>query len=142
MPIYKFVIQFTRHNHKSNYYLNEAHALGFHTLRKIIVQDLYFIEGQLSQEGLQQLALKLLTDPVTETATWAELPSPLSPPEPSPALAPGASVDQTQGKPDSVILEVALRPGVTDPVAEQIVRAAHELGIDGVIARQRASVLF
>jgi phosphoribosylformylglycinamidine synthase len=30
------------------------------------------------------------------------------------------------------IIEVALRPGVTDPVAEQIVRAAHELGFDGV----------
>jgi phosphoribosylformylglycinamidine synthase len=35
-------------------------------------------------------------------------------------------------EPDTVILEVALRPGVTDPVAEQIVRAAHELGFDGV----------
>src|SRR5262249_850231 len=38
----------------------------------------------------------------------------------------------TQDKSDSVILEVALRPGVTDPVAEQIVRASHELGFDGV----------
>ena len=30
------------------------------------------------------------------------------------------------------LIEVALRPGVTDPVAEQIVRAAKELGIPGV----------
>jgi phosphoribosylformylglycinamidine synthase len=44
-----------------------------------------------------------------------ELPSPLSTPED-----------------DAVILEVSLRPGVTDPVAEQIVRAAHEIDIDGV----------
>src|SRR6185436_10370373 len=44
-----------------------------------------------------------------------ELPSPLSQPED-----------------DSVILEVALRPGVTDPVAEQLVRAAHELNLNGV----------
>ncbi len=29
-------------------------------------------------------------------------------------------------------MEVAFRPGVTDPVAEQLVRAAHELGLDGV----------
>ena len=30
------------------------------------------------------------------------------------------------------LIEVALRPGVTDPVAEQVVRAARELGIPGV----------
>ncbi|MEO5886445.1 MAG: phosphoribosylformylglycinamidine synthase subunit PurL, partial [Anaerolineales bacterium] len=35
-----------------------------------------------------------------------------------------------------VILEVALRPGVTDPIAEQIVRAARELNLHGV---QRAA---
>ena len=74
------------------------------------------MEGQLSQEELQQLALKLLTDPVTQTASWTELPVPSSPPEKG-----------------TVLLEVALRPGVTDPVAEQLVRAAHEIGLDGVL---------
>jgi phosphoribosylformylglycinamidine synthase len=78
-------------------------------------QDLYFIEGQLSQEELQQLALKLLSDPVTQTVIWDELPAPHTPPTP-----------------DSVILEVSLRPGVTDPVAAEIVRAAHEIGLNGV----------
>lgn len=53
MPVYKFIIQSLNHNPKSTYYLNEAHVFGFHALRKIIVQDLYFIEGQLSQEDLQ-----------------------------------------------------------------------------------------
>ncbi|HRJ76715.1 MAG TPA: phosphoribosylformylglycinamidine synthase subunit PurS, partial [Anaerolineales bacterium] len=61
------------------------------------------------------MTLKLLTDPVTQIASWIELPTPLS-----------------SGEPDSVILEVSLRPGVTDPVAEQIVRASHELKINGV----------
>ncbi len=37
------------------------------------------------------------------------------------------------------MVEVALRPGVTDPVADEIVRAAHELGIPGV---ERASTGF
>jgi phosphoribosylformylglycinamidine (FGAM) synthase PurS component len=59
------------------------------------------------QEELQKLTLELLTDPVTQSASWMELPAPHSAPES-----------------DTVILEVALRPGVTDPVAEQIVRAA------------------
>ena len=71
--------------------------------------DLYFIEGQLSQQDLQQLALELLSDSVTQSASRMELPSALSKP-----------------KDGSVIVEVALRPGVTDPVAEQLVRAAHD----------------
>jgi hypothetical protein len=37
-------------------YLADAHALGFHDLKRIECQDLYFIEGQLPQDDLQQLA--------------------------------------------------------------------------------------
>jgi len=115
MSTYKFIIHTKNNDPRSAGYLKDAHALGFHHLQGIRVQDIYFVEGQLSQEELQKLALKLLTDPVTQSAAWMELPAPLSPPEA-----------------DSVILEVALRPGVTDPVAEQIVRAAHELSLVGV----------
>ncbi|MFN8413827.1 MAG: phosphoribosylformylglycinamidine synthase subunit PurL [Anaerolineales bacterium] len=115
MTIYKFLVQTKNNDPRMAGYLTDAHALGFQHLQSIAVQDLYFIEGQLSQEDVQQLALKLLTDPVTQFASWTELPAPLSPPEA-----------------DTVLLEVALRPGVTDPVAEQIVRASHELGFDGV----------
>jgi len=119
MPIYKFTVNFHSHDPRASAYMREARALGFDNLQRIAVQDLYFVEGQLSQEDCKQLTLKLLTDPVTQSAIWMELPASPSDPES-----------------DSVILEVALRPGVTDPVAEQIVRAAHELGFDGV---QRAA---
>ena len=114
MTIYKFLIH-TQNDPRIKNYLNDVQVLGFQHLHSLIVQDLYFIEGQLSQEDLQQLTLKLLTDPVTQTASWMEVPTfPASP------------------EPDSVILEVAFRPGVTDPVAGQIVRASHELGFAGV----------
>jgi phosphoribosylformylglycinamidine synthase subunit PurSL len=114
MSIYKFLIH-TKNDPRIKNYLNDVQVLGCQPLHSLMVQDLFFIEGQLSQEDLQQLTLKLLTDPVTQSAEWIESPSALSLTEP-----------------DSVILEVALRPGVTDPVAEQIVRASHELGFDGV----------
>ncbi len=114
MSIYKFLV-YNNNDPRNAGLLTDAHVLGFQHLQSIVIHDLYFIEGQLPQEGLQQLALKLLTDPVTQSASWMELPAPLSPAET-----------------DSVILEVALRPGVTDPVAEQIVRAAHQIGIYGV----------
>jgi phosphoribosylformylglycinamidine synthase subunit PurSL len=115
MPIYKYLIQNKTYDPRNGGHLKDAHALGYQHLKSIQVQDLYFIEGQLSQEDSQQLALKLLSDPVTQFVSWIELPSPFSPP-----------VD------DSVVVEVALRSGVTDPVAEQVVRAAHELKLMGV----------
>ena len=115
MPIYRFVVRFSHFDPRSSGILSDARALGFQNLQRVECQDLYFIEGQLSQEELQQLTLNLLTDPVTQISSWMEHPAPLTPLEL-----------------DTVILEVALRPGVTDPVAEQIVRAAHELGFSGV----------
>src|SRR5688500_14327272 len=122
MSIYKFIIHSNYQDPRSAYYVKEAKALGFHAFRQIVIQDLYFVEGQLSQEVCRQLTLKLLIDPVTQSASWMEL-SPMW-------------TSQTDSNPDTVMIEVALRPGVTDPVAEQIVRAAHELGLDGV---QRAA---
>jgi len=119
MPIYKFLVQNITNDPRNGGYLKDARALGFKHLKSIQVQNLYFIEGQLSQEELQQLALKLLTDPVTDSASWDEL---------------HASLLNVEA--DSAILEVSLRPGVTDPVAAEIVRASHELGIKHV---QRAA---
>jgi phosphoribosylformylglycinamidine synthase II len=115
MKLTRFVTRFTNTDPRSTGFLSDALALGFHNLKRIECQDLYFIESQLLQEGLQQLALKLLSDPVTQTVSWDELP-----------------VSSLKPTPDSVVLEVSLRPGVTDPVAEQLVRAAHELGLDSV----------
>lgn len=118
MTIYRFVIRFNQPDPRSAGYLADAHALGFDDLQRLECQDLYFIEGQLSQEECRQLALKLLSDPVTQKAEYSKLD----------IREPNVRISNTE----SSIVEVALRPGVTDPVAEQIVRAAHELGFEGV----------
>lgn len=115
MALYRFTAQFRFSDPRADLYLADARALGFHALRRITCQDLYFVEGQLSQENCKQLALDLLTDPVSQSVTWTELPA--------------SSIGL---EPDTLTLDVVLRPGVMDPVAEQIARAAHELGIDGV----------
>src|SRR5512138_487771 len=121
MSIYRFIAHSKFSDPRAEIYLSDARALGFNDLQRITCQDLYFVEGQLSQEICQQLALKLLTDPVTQSMTWAELPAP-----------PAASTSRSATlEPDSVMVEVALRPGVTDPVAEQILRASRELGLAG-----------
>ena len=77
--------------------------------------DLYFLEGDLSESDRERLAAELLCDPVAQTCSWRSGPTPAEPR----ALA-------------GHVLEVALRPGVTDPVAEQIVRSARVLGVRGV----------
>ncbi len=123
MTIYRFVIRFNQPDPRSAGYLADAHALGFDDLQRLECQDLYFIEGQLSQEACRQLALKLLSDPVTQNV------------ESSTLNVEGENHSTFQHSTFNVV-EVALRPGVTDPVAEQIVRAAHELGFEGV---QRAA---
>jgi phosphoribosylformylglycinamidine synthase II len=123
MPIYRFVVRFQEQNDpRSAGLLADARALGFNDLTRIMCQDLYFIEGQLTQDQCQQLALKLLTDPVTQSAAWTELPA--APTDPGP---------------DAVMVEVTFRHGVTDPVADEIVRSAHQIGLSGV---QRASTGF
>src|SRR5512134_3312058 len=100
MPIYRFIAQSKFSDPRAEIYLSDARALGFNDLQRITCQDLYFIEGQLSQEICKQLALKLLTDPVTQSMTWTELPA-----EPSASTAPTAPLSATL-KPDSVMVEV------------------------------------
>ena len=120
MAVYRFVVRFNQEDDpRSAALLADARALGFGQLKLITCSDLYFIEGQLSEAECQRLALELLIDPVAQSAEWCPIPS--TPARPDPGI---------------LLVDVALRPGVTDPVAAEIVRAARELGIGQV---QRAS---
>jgi phosphoribosylformylglycinamidine synthase II len=94
--------------------LKEAHSLGLSRLSDIECHDLYFIEGQASPAERERMAVELLSDPVTQSAAWR------------------VNSDGTHIAQSGTLLEVALRPGVTDPVAEQITRASKVLGIHGV----------
>ncbi len=92
----------------------DAHALGIHNLAQLVKHELYFLQGELSHDDLQRLATELLTDPVVQTYAWRNGTSPL------------------ERQASEQVIEVALRPGVTDTVAPQIVHGAHALGIRGV----------
>jgi phosphoribosylformylglycinamidine synthase II/phosphoribosylformylglycinamidine synthase I len=82
---------------------------------------LYFLEGALSAEAVTQLSQQLLADPVTETFAVRQVSDfiPLNPTEKS-----------KSEKNHSI--EVTLLPGVTDPAAENLLRAAKLLGITGL----------
>jgi phosphoribosylformylglycinamidine synthase len=93
--------------------LHDAHALGLTRLTGLRCADLYFLEGALTEADRCRLARELLSNPISQAFEWRNHQSPVI-------------------RKPSTVIEVALRPGVTDPVAEQIVRAAQELGIAGV----------
>ncbi len=126
LTVYRFVVRpltpiisgVTPGDPRSAGFLSDAQALGMQQITALHCHDLYFIEGQLDEAQLHRLAFELLCNPLTQSADWR-------------ALDPTRPFQGASGT-----VEVALRPGVTDPVAEQIVRAAHVLGLTGV---QRAS---
>ncbi|MCE1252950.1 MAG: phosphoribosylformylglycinamidine synthase subunit PurL, partial [Anaerolineae bacterium] len=120
--IYRFIVSFLKANDpRSSALLADARSLGFANITSIECQDLYFIEGELNPVECKNLGQSLLSDPVTQQVQWEE-------------IIPGQPVDPQLNHLD--FIEVALRPGVTDPVAAEIVRAAHEIGLSGL---QRAS---
>lgn len=117
--VYRFVVKPTTANDpRSLGYLADAHSLSLNQITLIECHDLYFVRGGLTEPEAEKLAARLLHDPVTQAVEITSIKLPLK--------------DHNQNSTDhpaSRTVEVALRPGVTDPVAEQIVRAAHLLGI-------------
>lgn len=113
--VYRFVVcPLTEPDARAKGYLADAHALGFTGVESIQVHDLYFIEGDLDRSALMRLGEELLSDRVVQTFTCHRL-------------------GEEAASPSGVkVVEVALRAGVTDPVAEQIVRAAQVMNIRGV----------
>ncbi len=99
-------------------YLADALALGLRGVTGIECQDLFWVKGAISSVDLRRLASQLLADPVSQVVNWERVK------RTSPASHPTYRLAHT--------IEVALLPGVTDPVAEQTRRAAKEIGIETV----------
>ncbi len=111
IPTYTFIVkQRDNNNPHAAGLLADAHTLGFNQLTHIEVCDCYFIQGHLTEADKQQLATRLFCDPVAQIGAWQ-------------ATAPVA---------EQAVIETALRPGVTDPVAEQIQHGAQLLGIKNI----------
>lgn len=113
--VYRFVVRpLASSDPRSHSLLMDAHALGLTAITNITCYDLYFLKGDLTPAQAERLGKALLHDPITQTIECTPIETPL------PILT------------DTWRIETALRPGVTDPVAEQIVRAAHAIGITGL----------
>ena len=137
--VFRFVVSFRNEKDpRSIGYLQDAQALGFSFITEIQCQDLFFIEGHIDSEDhdpkahtqldleskslgskdLERLATEVFSDPILQNVKWDRL------------LKTGDKRINTEHEEN--FIEVTLRPGVTDPVATQIVRVAKMLGIKGV----------
>ncbi|MDT8307389.1 MAG: phosphoribosylformylglycinamidine synthase subunit PurL [Anaerolineae bacterium] len=96
-------------------YVQTAHQLGITglDLDHVYANRLYFLQGDLNEAAVRRIAAELLADPVTEQFTIGEQ-------------------SQATREGSASLIEVTLLPGVTDPPADSLVRAAHLLGIDGL----------
>jgi len=119
LVVYRFIVcPKSSTDPRSAAYLADSRALGLAAIEQITCQDLFFIEGKLSEIEAELLATRLLSDPLTQKVSWARMDR---------STAPGSFLETGQR-----LVEVALRPGVTDSVAEQVVRAAHILSVQDV----------
>ena len=98
---------------RHNEWVQAAHQTGITTLTGCFVARVFFVKGSLSDNQIQQLGQTLLADTVIEDYAISNAESALP-------LSPDHSI------------EITLLPGVTDPAAENLVRAAHQLGIHSV----------
>ncbi len=101
--------------------LTAAHELGVTGLGGVVAGRIYDMMGTLDAAAVARLAAELLADPVTEQ--WQA------------TVLGGETATAAPG--DGHWIDVAYLPGVTDPAAQNLVRAAHDLGIGGL--RQAAT---
>ena len=119
--IFRFIVSpKSSQDARSAAYLHDARALGLTSITSITRSDLYFVKGNATIDQIERLGREILHDPVTEIIQWQI------------CEANGATGDRK--KVDGQVVDVTLRSGVTDPVAEQILRAAHSLSITGINA--------
>ncbi len=92
--------------------VRQAEEMGVHRLQACQIAKIYYLSDNPGAESLSRLCASLLADPVIEVARWEILDGGTTP---SP---------HTAG-----VVEVALRPGVTDVTARELVRGMAELGL-------------
>lgn len=93
--------------------LDQAHDLGFSSAMSVEASRGFLIQGELSLQDVESLAVDLLAEPVVEKSSIK--------------IAGDPSFENTCDEPGAIIYVLPL-PGVTDPEAESACMAIRELG--------------
>lgn len=96
-------------------FLQDVHELGVGDVTSLQVSDLYFVRGDLSLAQVERLCYELLVDPVVQDCTVRAFDH--APPTEGECMR------------ANIVVEVGFHPGVTDSVADNLLRGAGRLGI-------------
>lgn len=100
----------------NNRWIRTSHQIGINGLTGCFNARVFFVRGQVTNAEAHSLGQQLLADPVTEQFTVVALPDT--------APVPSLEFDHT--------IDITFLAGVTDPVADNLLRAAELLGTCGV----------
>ncbi len=114
-PSYRIVVESSL-AYRGRKLQNQLIELGYKSEALPKVLDLYFLEGQLTAGDVKNIAEKLICDPVTECYSWMQLNA--------------AKHGKAAKGQNTSFIEVTLRPGVTDNIATELIKAAHRQGIE------------
>ncbi|MEM9955127.1 MAG: phosphoribosylformylglycinamidine synthase subunit PurL [Chloroflexota bacterium] len=98
---------FSRTTNTNNQWVQTAHQLNIDSLTGCFDTRIFFVMGALSEQQLNRLASELLADPVTEEYI----------------------IGVSERDSATHTIDVTLQVGVTDPVAENLIRAANNLNL-------------
>ncbi len=125
MIINTFCIEIRSRQEEANSpHLHAAHQLGYTQLTGCQASRLVFLQGAITPAGATRLAKELLADPVTEEWSLSNTQLPLVNVRPLAIDSREITIDH--------FLDVTLLPGVTDPPAANLLRAAQLLGVNGL----------
>ncbi|MDR0977707.1 MAG: phosphoribosylformylglycinamidine synthase subunit PurS [Endomicrobium sp.] len=95
---------------RGEHVLSDILGIGIEGVAKVNYASLYIIDGAVTQDEAQAIASELLSDKITESYTID-------------------SKSPHCGTFNSFVIEVFYKKGVTDTVAESVVKAVKDLGI-------------
>ncbi len=117
--IYRIDVQ-SKLRYRAKALLPQLSAIGVRHGVQLQIFDIYFIEGQVTPKKIRELAQTLICDPVTDHYALRKVEN--------------DRVNSFNGQSETHSVEVALRPGVTDNVANELLNAASRLGMAEVQA--------
>jgi phosphoribosylformylglycinamidine synthase len=94
---------------RGEHVLSDIKEFGIKEVTKVDYAPLYIIDGDINQAEAETIASELLSDKITESYS--------------------VSSKSQSGKAKSSVIEVLYKKGVTDTVAESVVKAIKDLGI-------------
>jgi phosphoribosylformylglycinamidine (FGAM) synthase PurS component len=100
--------------------LQDIADLGLSGVESVRTAQVYWFFGELDAAAIELICEELLADPVTQKYVYSQV----------------DASDRLPAVADASIIEVRLKPGVTDAVGDSVLKGVKDLGVSGVRSAQ------